>query len=283
MPSVRSGPVEAWGRRVAQLGVKAASAARDAVSAPATGVTVLIYHRVGRRTTSEVDLPAAVFAAQIAWLTDRGVVVTLDEAVRRLSSDDPADQRDGVVITFDDGTADFADIALPILIDAGAPATIYLATDFIEHQRAFPGDGRPLSWPALADAVGSGLVTVGSHTDTHLLLDRATPEGAQRELTRSVDLIGERLGTRVDHFAYPKALAASPAVEPLVRARFRSAAVAGTRANRFGATDVHRLARSPVQFGDPPWAFRRKAQGGMGLEDDLRSWRNRRGYAGAVT
>ena len=76
---------------------------------------------------------------------------------------------------------------------------------------------------------------------------------------------------RADHFAYPKALPASGAVEDEVRARFRSAAVAGTVPNRFGHTDPYRLARSPIQVGDPGWAFRRKARGGMRLEDDLRS------------
>ena len=272
-----------WARRAAQLGVKAAAAGRDVVAAPFGGITVLIYHRVGRRTSMEVDISDDVFAAQIAWLTARHDVIDLDEALRRLASDDPADHHDAVVLTFDDGTADFADVAVPILAEHGAPATLYVATDHVERQRPFPEDGVPLSWASLADTLTTGLVTVGSHTDTHLLLDRAGPAEAAAELDRSIELIGCRLGVRAEHFAYPKALPASGAVEAEVRSRFRSAAVAGTVPNPFGRTDPHRLARSPIQHGDPAWAFRRKARGGRRLEDELRSLRNRRRYADLTT
>jgi hypothetical protein len=68
-----------------------------------------------------------------------------------------------------------------------------------------------------------------------------------------------------------------------VRARFRSAAVAGTRANRFGAADPYRLSRSPVQVSDGRRWFVRKTHGGMGFEDQLRRLINRRRYAVATT
>ena len=129
-----------------------------------------------------------------------------------------------MVITFDDGTADFVDEALPILVQYRVPATLYVATDFVERGRPFPGSGTPLSWSALADAVSTGLVTVGSHTDTHALLDRLPAAAVDGELDRSITLIGERLGVESRHFAYPKALAGTPAADRAVRARFASAA-----------------------------------------------------------
>jgi len=46
---------------------------------------------------------------------------------------------------------------------------------------------------------------------------------------------------------------------------------------------VYRLGRSPVQVADGMGWFRRKARGGMALEDDVRRVANRRRYAGAVT
>ena len=68
-----------------------------------------------------------------------------------------------------------------------------------------------------------------------------------------------------------------------MRARYHSAAVAGTRANPGGATDPYRLARSPIQVADAMGWFRRKARGGLRLEDDLRRLANRRRYAGATS
>ena len=92
----------------------------------------------------------------------------------------------------------------------------------------------------------------------------------------------EHLGTRPRHFAYPKAVLGSPAAETLVRARFSSAALAGTRANPIG-TDPYRLARSPVQRGDGMRWFRHKAAGGLGFEDTVRRALNRRRYANGTT
>jgi len=96
------------------------------------------------------------------------------------------------------------------------------------------------------------------------------------------ELLGERVGVHAQHFCYPKAVAGSAAAEREVRARFRTAVLAGTRPNRPGA-DLHRLHRSPVQRSDGMRWFERKATGGMRLEDDLRRVANRVRYRGATS
>lgn len=263
--------------------VKLAAGAVDVVRRPAAGLVVLIYHRVGGRSGVRVDLPTPTFDQQMAMLAERGGVLSLDEAVARLTSptdDHGADLQGKTVVTFDDGTDDFVDDALPVLERHGIPATLYVATSHIEERVGFPDDGRPATWAGLAECVATGLVAIGSHTHRHVLLDRLPADEVAGELDRSIDLIGERLGVRADHFAYPKALAPTPAAEREVRLRFRSAALAGTRANPAG-TDVHRLARTPVQTTDGDHWFLRKLDGGMGFEDDVRRLVNRRRYAGA--
>ena len=207
---------EAGGRAL-----KAASTLLDRAHPPRPGVTVLIYHRVGGRTPVPVDLPRSLFEEQVAAVADRAV--TLDEALRRLDTADEVEDLDPcVVVTFDDGTADVVEEALPILEAHGVPALLYVATKHVEEGVPFPDDGVPLSWSALADAMASGLLAVGSHTHSHALLDRVGPAEAVQELDRSIDLIGERLGVRPLHFAYPKALPGSPAADRAVRERFRS-------------------------------------------------------------
>lgn len=268
---------------IGMAAVKAAVGAADRLGRRHRGITVLIYHRVGGGSGSQVDLDPALFEAQVEFLAVGGRVITLDDALRRLVSTVPAHDGDvdPVVITFDDGTADFTETALPILVRHRIPSVLYVATDFVERGRPFPGAGRPVSWTALADALTTGLVTVGSHTHTHALLDRTAAPA--EELDRSIELIGERLGVVAEHFAYPKAVAGSVRADTAVRQRFRSAALAGTRANRYGATDPWRLARSPIQVSDGMRWFHRKLDGGMGLEDSLRSILNRRRYASATT
>src|SRR5262249_17749290 len=138
--------------RVVRPALKVMSTAVDVVRRPAPGLVVLIYHRVGRRTNVEVDLPRDQFDRQIAFLAANATVLTLTDALARLG-DVGSPPEPLVAVTFDDGTADFAEVALPVLADHGIPVTLYVATDFVERGVPFPDDGVPLSWSALGDAV----------------------------------------------------------------------------------------------------------------------------------
>ena len=262
--------------------VKWTAAVADTVRRP-HGLVILIYHRVGGHTPVSVDLPLPLFSSQLALLAVEWTPVTLDRAAELLTAPEAPSGPPPVCLTFDDGTADFVDEAVPALVAHRVPATLYVATDHVEVGRPFPNGGRPASWAGLRDALSTGLVTIGSHTHTHRLLDRAGGAEAATELDRSIVLIEDRLGVECRHFAYPKALLGSPAAEAEVRRRFRTSAVAGTRPNPYGTTDLHRLSRSPIQVTDGMRWFRRKAAGGMALEDDLRTLRNRGRYSGAVT
>jgi peptidoglycan/xylan/chitin deacetylase (PgdA/CDA1 family) len=266
--------------------VKSASAVVDTLNPPRPGVVVLIYHRVGGGSRLEFDLPLNVFEAQAEALAASGRVVPLGGALTRLaqpSGPDAASAEDPVVVTFDDGTDDFVDRALPILERCRLPVTLYAATSFIDEGLPFPDDGRPVSWRGLADAHATGLVDVGSHTHGHRLLDRLPPAEVASELDRSIELIGQHVGQPPLDFAYPKAVPGSAAADRAVRERFRSAALAGTHANPLGTTDPYRLARSPIQRSDGMRWFERKVGGGMAMEDGLRRVLNRWRYAGATT
>jgi peptidoglycan/xylan/chitin deacetylase (PgdA/CDA1 family) len=275
-------PAAARLRPLAQHALKRAATAADRLRPPPPGIVVLIYHRVGGGSGLELDLSIGEFRAQMAWLADAGVVMTLDEALRTLD-EDRAPRPSRVVVTFDDGTCDFVDHAVPILAEHGIPATLYLATAFVERGEELPYGAPPVSWSGLRDALTSGVVTLGSHTHRHLLLDRLSLEELDTELDLPTRLMERELGTVPRHFAYPKAVLGSPAAEAAVRARFRSAALAGTRPNRFGATDPYRLARSPIQSSDGMRWFAAKVAGGMRLEDDVRRAANRLRYRNART
>ena len=142
---------------------------------------------------------------------------------------------------------------------------------------------RPLTWAALRDACTSGLVTVGSHTHTHAVMDAVDGPTADEELGRSIALIEEHLGRPAAHFAYPKGVAGTPEADAVVRRRFHSAALAVVTANPYQATDPYRLARSPIQVSDGQRWFEHKVAGGMAFEGALRQLLNRRRYAGLTT
>jgi peptidoglycan/xylan/chitin deacetylase (PgdA/CDA1 family) len=266
-------------RALALQAVKWSAASADRIVPPPRGVVLLQYHRVGRRAPVEIDLPPARFEEQMALIADEGRATTLDSALELLGGS-TVPERDPVVVTFDDGTADFADCAVPVLVRHGIPVVLYVATAYIENQSPFPHDGRPLSWSALRDLVTTGLVTVGSHTHTHALLDRANGPIVADELDSSLRLLEDRLGVAARHFAYPKGVAGSFTAAAVVRQRFRSAALADVGVNRYGRTDPYRLARSPIQDSDGMRWFMRKLHGGLALEGTVRRALNQRRYAG---
>lgn len=264
--------------------VKMVAAAADVLRTPPPGVVVLAYHQVGGPRPAEVNLSPELFGAQLDLLVERADVCTLDDAVAGLDRATPAaggPDRPRVVVTFDDGTADFVEMAVPALVERGLPVTLYLASGFVDDQRSFWDDGTVVSWAALRDAHATGLVAIECHTHDHVLLDRVDPAVARADLDRSIERIATEIGVAPRHLAYPKARAASPVVLPLVRARFRSAAVAGGRTNRPGLTDPFALARTPVQVSDGVGWFARKVAGGLALEGALRERLDDRRYVKA--
>ena len=136
--------------------------------------------------------------------------MTLDDALLALG-DQGRHAVNPVVVTFDDGTRDFVDEAVPVLARYGIPATLYLSTAFVEHGEALPYGAPPVSWAGLRDAVSTGLITIGSHTHTHALLDRLPAHELAHELDEPSRLVEEQLQVTPMHFAYPKALPGSPA------------------------------------------------------------------------
>jgi peptidoglycan/xylan/chitin deacetylase (PgdA/CDA1 family) len=275
-------PTRQDARALALQAVKWSAASADRIVPPPRGVVVLQYHRVGRHTRLEIDLPSERFEEQMALVADEQRATTLDHALELLGSS-AVPERDPVVVTFDDGTADFAEFTAPVLVRHGIPVVLYLATAYIENRSSFPHGGVPLSWAALRDLVATGLVTVGSHTHTHAVLDRADCTFAAAELDESIGLLEERLGVTPRHFAYPKGVLGSSVAAAAVRHRFASAALANVGVNRYGQADPQRLARSPIQDSDGMRWFTRKLHGGLALEGTVRRALNQRRYAGLAS
>lgn len=265
-------------KRVASAGVKGIAMGYDALRPPAPGVVALAYHRVGGGSGLAIDLDPALFSAQMEFLATSFDVWSIDRALDELEK--PTGDA-AVVVTFDDGTADFIDHALPALVEHNVPATYYIATEFIETQTSFPNEGTPMTWAGIAEAVSTGLVTIGSHTHSHAVVDKLDGASVERELSLSCRLIEDNTGVPADHFAYPKGVFGGEGAETIIARHCRSAALAEGAANHYGATNPLRLDRSPIQTTDGMRFFEAKVRGGLRLEGSLRSHLNSRRYDSA--
>lgn len=109
---------------------------------------ILMYHGVcddrlaGEPWVPGGFVPQTALANQLAYLRDHADVLPLREAVARLRSNTLPEC--SVSITFDDGYANNLHLAYPLLQMHGLPATIFLATAYLELGRFFPFDSMRL-------------------------------------------------------------------------------------------------------------------------------------------
>lgn len=98
-------------------------------------LSILIYHSIKRN--GEAIFPGDVDEAQFEWqmqlLSRHFTPLTLNEAVRLLPTGKLPKR--AVCVTFDDGYADNADVALPILQRFNFPATFFISVEYLNGGR----------------------------------------------------------------------------------------------------------------------------------------------------
>ncbi|WP_028484246.1 polysaccharide deacetylase family protein [Thioalkalivibrio sp. ALE17] len=100
-------------------------------------LSILIYHRVLPEPDPllDGDPHADDFRWQMRLLAHHMNPLPLAEAVERLQNHTLPPR--AVCVTFDDGYADNAEVALPILQEEGVPATFFIATGYLDGGRMF--------------------------------------------------------------------------------------------------------------------------------------------------
>ena len=211
---------------------------------------ILTYHSIDA-SGSPISISAETFRRHVEWLASNAVrVVPLAELVGL------ADAEDACAITFDDGFANFAELAWPLLRERGLPATMFAVTRRVGTDNAWDGRdqaGIPrlplMDWETLERLAGEGL-ELGAHGRTHPHLDRLDDASMAAEIAGSADDLEERTGTRPGAFCYPygdfdeRALA-------LAREHFACACTTELRALGPGV-HAHRLPRIDTYYYQAP-------------------------------
>jgi peptidoglycan/xylan/chitin deacetylase (PgdA/CDA1 family) len=191
-------------------------------------VPVLIYHSVcddPAPRLAEWTVSPATFRDQMAYLSGDGWnSLTVSDYAAHLLDRRPLPER-AAVVTFDDGFADFAEHAAPILTEHGVAATLYVSTAYVGGTSSWLGpDGEQpmLAWSDIEDVAALG-VEVGAHGHEHVPLDELTAAAAQANIIESKSRLEHALGLPVASFAYPHGYH-SRAIKEMVRlAGFSSA------------------------------------------------------------
>jgi peptidoglycan/xylan/chitin deacetylase (PgdA/CDA1 family) len=165
-------------------------------------------------------LSPARFVEQMAYLARQHyVTLTVSQYVAARATGVPLPES-AVVLTFDDGFADFNKEALPVLQRYGLVATLYISTAFVNGtsrflQREQETDRLMLTWEQLINISASG-VECGAHGHRHLQLDVVPTAIARVEITHSKQVLEDKLNRTITSFAYPFGYY-RPAVQQLVR------------------------------------------------------------------
>jgi peptidoglycan/xylan/chitin deacetylase (PgdA/CDA1 family) len=190
-------------------------------------VPILMYHYIrvnpDPRDTLGFNLSVTPsdFAAQMDWLASNGYHPIAFRDLRAYLGGTGSLPSRPVILTFDDGYADFYTTALPVLIRHDFKAVAYVVSGFI---------GRPgyMNAAQVREADHAD-IEIGSHTVDHADLTRQSMDGLRFEVTNSRHSLEQLLQHDVLSFCYP-----SGQVNPMVMAAVQEAGYWNATTTRLG-------------------------------------------------
>ena len=158
---------------------------------------ILMYHHiadvVGGNT---LFVPASEFKMEMMALKKAGYyTLSPDEALRVLTANEkPADKI--VWVTFDDGYKNAQQAAAPILSELGMKGSFFIITGMV-------GNEDKMTQESLLEMKKNPLISLESHTVSHIDLQYATPDEASRQLTQSKTYLDQLLHQNTSVICYP--------------------------------------------------------------------------------
>jgi peptidoglycan/xylan/chitin deacetylase (PgdA/CDA1 family) len=231
-------------------------------------LAILGFHKIGEPPPDGWEtwfyIPEATFVEQLSYLQGSGwQVIDLATFLRGLTRPNSLPER-AALLTFDDGYRSMRTVALPLLLQFGYPAVLFVPTDFIGGRNTFDAaepEEALCDWDDLVELERQG-VSIQSHGASHRSFSGLTPVAQEEELRRSRTTLEAGLGRRVEVFSYPYGddgvssypyvddVTRSPVLrriqEALKRAGYRAACLYGGGTNRLPAADPYRLTRLAI-------------------------------------
>lgn len=174
-------------------------------------VPILLYHSIDVSASSRFrrwTVSPPLFDEHIRYLKEHYYTpMTVTQFIHARSQGAEMLGKRPVIITFDDGLADFYTGALPTLVKYGFVATLYITAGYVgKTSRWLHAEGeskRPmLTWRQIAD-VNASNIECGAHSYHHFQLDILPERIALKEISQSKTVLEQRLGQAVETFAYP--------------------------------------------------------------------------------
>ena len=189
---------------VAAMAVQLQPEKQEAAAMPVAQVTVqddprtvmvLNYHKVVDEHMS-LSVPLADFEQHMKWLKEYGYTSITPEELYEFIVNGSELPEKPVLITFDDGYKDNYTNAYPIMKKYGFTGTIFVVTGFLGVYDNY------MTWEQAKELSDNGF-SIESHTYSHKSMTETSDEEISKELTKSRDIIKNKLGIDADFMAYP--------------------------------------------------------------------------------
>jgi peptidoglycan/xylan/chitin deacetylase (PgdA/CDA1 family) len=207
-----------------------------------------MYHSIATSSSDPlaVTVPPAMLVAQLRWLARRGLRgVSVSQLLRAQQNGTAA----GLVgLSFDDGYADFATTAVPILADFEFTATVYVLAGRIGGENTWdhPNQPKPLMDAEQIREVAAAGMEVGSHGVEHHSLPSLSDAELLADLTRSRTMLGELIGRHITGFAYPYGHARSREITAAAAAGYSHAVSVNGTSHPDLAASAYAVARTHI-------------------------------------
>ncbi len=173
-------------------------------------LAVLGYHKIGPPAPGAWEtwfyVPTQIFADHLVTVRACGWEPVDAAALRAAVQGGVPLPDSAVLITSDDGYRSVREHALPVLREHECPAVLFVPTAYVGKTNEFDQDEEPVEpicdWYDLATLSAAG-VSVQSHGVSHRTFSALDDTERREELARSKAKLEERLGERVDLFAFP--------------------------------------------------------------------------------
>jgi peptidoglycan/xylan/chitin deacetylase (PgdA/CDA1 family) len=169
---------------------------------------ILLYHRVNDISDDPLTASSRRFAEHLVTLRHYYRVLPTEKMVEQIAAKKPLEPT-SVAVHFDDCYRDVRTQAGPLLCSAQIPAVAFVASGFVDTDRAFqhdldkyPHSFENFQTSDLRELPGLG-VSVAAHTVNHVDLGRVDPEQARKEVFESRRQLEQMTGTPVELFSFP--------------------------------------------------------------------------------
>lgn len=220
-----------------------------------SALAILGYHKIGKPPgdwETWFYVPTATFRDHLTYLRDHGwEIIDTARLFAALDGVSVLPQR-SALLTFDDGYASFIHDALPVLLELGLPAVMFMPTDYIGQWNDFDRDNEPpealCGWPELLTLARSG-VSIQSHGASHSRMSALDSSAQARELLDSKQALENSLAQPVSLFSFPYGdwgASVGSLDDALVRTGYRAACLYGGGVNVGWRENRYRLTRLPM-------------------------------------